>query len=197
VEIKTAEKITDQKWLNLFRVNWHNRGKTGEWIFASRKEEPKHGKAIPDPDAVIIVPIHVRRDHMGEHRKLITVREFRISIGDYEYSLPAGLRTDGESITDCAKRELKEETGLILTTIKRISPCIYSSTGLSDESVTMVFCECAGEISEAGLEETEVLTVHPLDIEQITQLSKNYHVKQSCKLWPLLLMFSLTKTLEI
>ena len=199
MKVGEIQKITDQKWLNLFRTRWENRGQTGEWIFASRKEMPKPGKEMPEADAVIIVPIHVHKNPVNhkEIRRLIVNREFRIPLDDYEYGFPAGIKMPGEAITDCAKRELKEETGLTLTEIKRISPPIYSSTGLTDESVVMVFAECSGEVSDEGLDATEELTVQFLDISQVSLLASNHHLKQSCKLWPVLMMFSLLGDLKL
>lgn len=199
MQVSETKKITDLRWLNLFRRRWENRGQTGEWIFASRKEEPKSGKEMPEADAVIIVPIHVQKNPANhvETRRLVVLREFRIPLGDYEYGFPAGIKMPGEAVIDCAKRELKEETGLQLTVIKRVSPPIYSSTGLTDESVVMVFAECQGEVSDTGLDATEELTVNLLDIQQVSLLCCNHHMKQSSKLWPVLMMFSLLGKMEL
>lgn len=183
--VHKPHKITDNKWLNLFQVSWSNRNKEGSWIFTSRKESPQENKEV---DAVVIVPFYDNR--------LVITREFRIPVNDYEYSFPAGLKNDNESIAECAKRELLEETGLNLTQIKLVSPVMYSSTGLSDESFVMVFCDCEGKISTEGLEASEELSIHLLDIEQIKELYKNYTVKHSCKLWPVLFLFANLGTLK-
>jgi ADP-ribose pyrophosphatase len=187
--VNKPEKLTDFPWLNIFKITWNNQGKSGEWIYTSRKNMPSVGTDMPRTDAVIIVPIH-------RNKHLIVIKEFRIPLGDYEYSFPAGL-IGNESVVDCAKRELKEETGLDLTGIIQVSPPLYSSSGLSDESVVMVFCECDGEVSDKQREITEDISVLFLDIEQIGSLCNNHNVKQSCKLWPVLMLFKLLGTLEI
>ena len=57
LKLSLPEKLTSHKWLNLFRVAWSGSPATGgsakgEWIFASRRDEPK---AWPIPaDAVVI-----------------------------------------------------------------------------------------------------------------------------------------------
>jgi ADP-ribose pyrophosphatase len=186
------EKLTDYSWLNLYKVRWNNEGKKGEWIYASRKENKDN------IDAVVIVPIHVLRNPFTnkEWKRLVVIKEFRIPINDYEYTFPAGLKDEKESVMDCAHRELREETGLSLTRVLKVSPPIYSATGLSDESAVMVFCECTGEISGENREATEEISVNLLDLEQINKLCNNYQVKQSGKLWPVLFMFQSLNSLE-
>lgn len=190
MEVKPPQKLTDQKWLNLFNVQWQNNGQSGDWVFASRKEHPG---TSDEPDAVIVVPIHVQ----DGFRRLVVVREFRVPINGYEYAFPAGLKLPSEAVIDCAKRELKEETGLQLTTLKRVSPRLHSSAGLSDESFVMVFTECIGDVSGEGREASEEMSVHFLDINQVTDLCVNYKIKQCGKLWPVLYLFSLRGTLEM
>jgi len=193
MKIGKPEKLTNFNWLNLFCTPWNNKNQGGLWLFASRKTSPEIHVKSPVPDAVIIVPVHVDK----EVRRLVVCREFRIPIGDYEYAFPAGLIQPGESVIECAQRELKEETGLQLTVLKRLSPSIYSSTGLSDESVMMVFCECIGTICGNGREALEEMSICLLDLDQIEELCSNDKVKQSCKLWPILFMFTNLGTLEL
>ena len=41
------------------------------------------------------------------------MRQFRPAVEDYTLELPAGLIEPGETPEECARRELKEETGLV------------------------------------------------------------------------------------
>src|ERR1700679_571302 len=101
-EIRKVTKLTDYKWLNLFDVEYINRnGEVGHWTFASRKKNPVPGPGPSVSDAVVIVPIHTSG-------KLVTIREFRIPLGDYENAFPAGLVKPGESPEEVAGRELEE-----------------------------------------------------------------------------------------
>src|SRR5207248_2358368 len=136
------------------------------------------------PDAVFIVPI--LKTPLGN--RLVVLREFRVPLGDYEISFPAGLQEPGESIETTARRELAEETGLALTQILAVSPPVVSTAGLSDESATIAFVECTGEPGTAGADHSEEIEVLILDYDSIVSLRQS-RAKFSAKAWCLLLMF--------
>jgi len=185
ITVAKIQKITDYRWINLFSVDYATaNGKKGNWIFASRKQQPKLGVESLIADAVVIVPILKN----GQKRKLVTIKEFRIPLGDYEHSFPAGLYDQNETAEDVAKRELKEETGLDLTKILYIGPPCVSSAGLSDESVVYVVCECTGTVTTDGNEGSEDITVNILDLDGIRTLRSGLE-KISAKALPFMLMF--------
>ena len=78
------------------------------------------GGASVAGDAVVVVPYHTG------YKKLVVTREFRVTLGDYEYGFPAGLIEKGESVEQATRRELTEETGLSVTRFTRISPPVYT-----------------------------------------------------------------------
>jgi ADP-ribose pyrophosphatase len=161
------KKATGRKWLHLFNMPYTTKdGKQGVWAYASRKANPQVGTDPIKADAVVIVPLLKN----GRSRKLVTIKEFRIPLGDYEHGVPAGLYDPNETAEVVAKRELKEETGLKLTKVLYVSPPCVSSAGLSDESVVYVVCECTGEISNDGNESTEDITINVLDLDQVRAL---------------------------
>ena len=49
-----------------------------------------------------------------ENGKLLLNREFRMAAGDWIYNFPSGMIDPGETPSQAAKRELEEETGLIM-----------------------------------------------------------------------------------
>lgn len=174
-------------WLNLFEVNYLSKsGKPGKWSFASREREPVLGPGPLHVGAVVIVPLL----RAGDDTRLVVVREFRIPLGDYEYGFPAGLCDGDESPADTAARELREETGLKLTKVLRVSPTVISSAGLSDEAVRILFVECEGTPTTAHCEGTEDIQVHLLDRAAALRLAESGE-KISGKAWPILLMFGL------
>jgi ADP-ribose pyrophosphatase len=133
VKIKNAQKLTDLKWLNMFDVSYRDKnGHNKSWQVATRADQPKcvSGR-FTAPDAVVIVPYHTSEN------KIVITREYRVALADIEYGFPAGLIDDGESIEQAVRRELKEETGLDLTRVINTSPALYSSAGMTDESVAM------------------------------------------------------------
>ena len=120
----TVKKLTDYKWLNLFKLNSVNaKGKAVDWIFASRKNDPFKNN---DPDAVVIV---ATVDTI-EGKKIVITKEYRAPINDYEYGFPAGLIDTDKTIEYTVENELKEETGLNLKKIIGKSNIVVSSAGL-------------------------------------------------------------------
>jgi ADP-ribose pyrophosphatase len=181
----TLKKLTDLRWLNLFEIEYQDKnGRRGKWEFVSRKAHPVPGPAPLESDAVFIVPI--LKTPVGN--RLVAVREFRVPLGDYEISFPAGLMEPGENVETTARRELAEETGLTLTKVLAVSPPVVSTAGLSDESVAIAFVECTGNPGTAGAEHSEEIEVLILDYEAMASLRRS-PAKFSAKAWCLLLMF--------
>jgi ADP-ribose pyrophosphatase len=184
---QTLKRLTDLRWLNLFEVEYeHSSGKLGKWQFASRRAQPALSIEPLKPDAVFIVPLLQTPDG---HR-LVMTKEFRVPLGDYEYSCPAGLKEADEEIDTTIRRELAEETGLTLTKILATSPVTVTSAGLADETAVIAFVECEGTPHTRnvdGLEEIEVLV---LGYEEVQTLRKS-SAKLSAKAWLVLLMFEI------
>ncbi len=186
MEIKSADKLTDLKWLNMFEVAYvDENGRSRSWQIASRSKAPKciTGK-YNMPDAVVIVPFHTAEN------KVVVTREYRVPLADYEYGFPAGLIDPGETIEQTSRRELQEETGLIVTRFLKISPPLYSSAGMTDESVVMVYVECDGQPSTAGNTGSELIEVQLVTRTQASQMCKNPALKFDVKAWLVLAGFA-------
>lgn len=75
----------------------------------------------------------------GKEDRLFLNHEYRYPVGQFVLSVPAGLfDKENEDIFDVAKREIKEETGLEVKEIRLISPLLFSSPGMTDETNAMV-----------------------------------------------------------
>jgi ADP-ribose pyrophosphatase len=183
------KKLTNQKWLNLFLVDYNLKNRKSSWIMASRKQNPIDD--APEPDAVVIIP----KVTTPEGTKLVLIEEFRVPIWDYEFGFPAGLIEPDQSIELTIKRELKEETGLDLINIESTSKPVYSSAGLSDESCVMAIVNATGTPSAEHLEPGEIIKTHLLNTQQIRQLLDS-DKKIAAKAWPLLYCFAHKPTLD-
>ena len=186
VEIKGSRKLTAEKWLNLFKVSYISR--TGDerfWQMASRQKEPKCiAGGYRQPDAVVIVPFHTGAN------KMVVTREYRVPLNDYEYGFPAGLVNSGESVEQAARRELMEETGLTISRFIKISPPLYSSAGMTDESVAMAYVECEGEPSTSANTDSELIDILLISAEEALRLLSDPNLKFDAKAWLILSQFA-------
>ena len=186
MEIKSADKLTNLKWLNMFDVDYVDQdGRHRSWQIASRSKAPKciTGQ-FNMPDAVVIVPFHT------DENKVVIIKEYRVPLADYEYGFPAGLIDPGETIEQTARRELQEETGLTVTRFLKISAPVYSSAGMTDESVAMVYVECEGQPSTAGNTSSELIEVQLVSRTQASRMCENPTLKFDVKAWLVLVRFS-------
>ena len=186
MKIKEAIKLAESKWLNLFDIRWVDKsGNDRSWQMVSRESEPKYFTGQFEPgDAVVVVPYHTGYD------KLVVTREFRVPLGDYEYGFPAGLIEKGESVEQATRRELTEETGLTVTRFTRISPPVYTTTGISDESVVMVYVECTGEPTSRFNTRSEVIEVILASSKDAETLCSKRDLKFDAKAWLVILNFA-------
>lgn len=175
-KILAAEQVAGSKWLALkrLRYQWEGEGEK-TWEFVTRPT--RKGQS----DAVVIVPF------LKNPNRLVVIGEFRLPLNDYEIALPAGLIDGNESAEDAARRELKEETGLDISKVLAVSPPLYSSAGLTDENVVMVFCECTGEVTSVSNAE-ERIEVFAIDLKGVESILDEPPCSMSARLWPLLQM---------
>ena len=192
MKIKRADKLTNRNWLNMFDVAYIDaQGGQKSWEIVTRSNEPKCITGKYDmPDAVVIVPFH------RPENKLVLTREYRIPLADFEIGFPAGLIDPGETVEQATRRELHEETGLQVTRFLKISPALYSSAGMTDESIAMVYVECAGEPSTDGNRGAELINVQFVSPSQASKLCDQPTLKFDAKAWLVLARYAEKGTIE-
>lgn len=110
--------------------------------------------------AVAILPLF-------ENGDTLLVGQFRYPLQQYHWELPMGGAPENESILDCAKRELQEETGFSAQNWQQILTTHLSNSITQEVGYTFV----AKELQEGqmALEETEDITLQRLPFEQVFQ----------------------------
>lgn len=186
MKINNVKKITDCKYLNLFSITYKDQvNKEKQWIFASRSKRLNPlEKDYTQPDAVVIVPYHKQEE------KLVVIKEFRVALGGYQYGFPAGLVDKGESVEEAGKRELYEETGLIVTKKIKKSPAIFSSSGMTDESISLLYVECEGIPTSRFNEASEDIEVMLLSRKQASDIVHDNQIRFDVKSWLVLNSFA-------
>lgn len=180
--ILSIEKTTDNRFLNMYNLHYENKlGQKKLYFVASRSKDAEHLKMktrVNKPDGVIIYSIY------GEKRdRMVLVRQYRLSIDDYIYELPAGLVDEGETFAQAGARELKEETGLDfepLTVDEMYHKPFFTTIGMTDESCATVYGYASGTVSSEGLEASEQLEVVLADRAEIRRILKEENVSMNC-----------------
>ncbi len=191
MHIQKIEQLTHEKWLNLYAATFEHDGHNGRWVYASRQSQPQTKHSA---EAVIIVPVLRMRN---KRPRLVMVKEFRIPVGDYVYAFPAGLIDPGESIEEAARRELREETGLEVVAVHRVTQPLYSSSGLTDEAVSMIFVDArAMPKKQPKLDASEDLQVLLLDFPAICRLCDDRSVRIEARAWTILYSYQQLGRLE-
>ncbi|MCI8416129.1 MAG: NUDIX hydrolase [Lachnospiraceae bacterium] len=180
--VQGVTQVTNNRFLNFYTMDVVNtKGKEQSYYLASRAKSPQELKLTTGKnkaDGVIIYALY------GEKQdRVVLIRQYRYSIGDYIYEFPAGLVDEGEDFQTAGKRELKEETGLDFHPIP-VNPLYsrpyFTTIGMTDEACAAVYGTATGTISKEGLEDTEDIEVLLADKEQVRQILSKEHVSLMC-----------------
>jgi ADP-ribose pyrophosphatase len=87
---------------------------------------------IRHPGASAIVPF--LSDPSGPDPQILLIRQYRYAADGYLYEVPAGRLEAGEAPVDCARRELREETGCEAEHFDLMTS-VYTTPGFTDEVI--------------------------------------------------------------
>ena len=143
-----VETILDKKFIRVFDLQYKE---GGHYFDATRrsiddlaaiKTDEQFKKMLPDAASCVVI---VKTD--GEDDRLLLTYEYRYPAGRFLLGVPAGLMDKEDEdcenpILETAKREIHEETGIIVDESKDnlsvINPLVFSSPGMTDESNALV-----------------------------------------------------------
>lgn len=137
----------------------------GKFVVAKRRGRWEYAARPPGIRAVVILAIDA-----GE---VILVEQYRVPLGRYCLELPAGLIGDEDSRDDdgplaSAERELEEETGYRAAQIEDLGE-FYSSSGMFEESFTLVKATGLSRVGDGGGTEHENILVHRVPLGRVAQ----------------------------
>ena len=104
--------------------------------------------------------------------EIVLVKQYRKAIEDFLLELPAGKLEYEEDPLECAKRELKEETGYTASSTELISET-FASPGYSTEKI-YIFLAQGLVAGESDLDEDEYL-----EIEKLIEMIDNNKIADS------------------
>ena len=167
MELIGFEKVKDGKYLKNYEITYKNKaGKEKKYEIVSRRELKDATDLGAAPSGVSIIATC--------NGKLLLLKEFRMGVNREIYNLCAGMIEKGETIEECIKRELYEETGLKLKKIKKILPPSFAAVAISDTTTYLAFVEVEGEITDIHTSANEQIKGGLYDKEQVTKLIEMY-----------------------
>lgn len=158
------EKVKDGKYLKNYEITYLNKaGKEKKYEIVSRRELSGIDDVGSTPSGVSIVATS------GD--KMLLLHEFRMGVNRYVYNLCAGMIEENETIEECISRELFEETGLQVKTIKKVLPPSYAAVAISDTTTYIAFVEAQGEIDDhtSDNEQIEAKFYTKAEIQQLLE----------------------------
>ena len=175
-------KQTDNRYVNLYFLEAESKsGRVVHYSMASRSksiDELKLRTRKNKEDGVSVYAVYGK-----ERDRVVLVRQYRYSIDDYIYEMPAGLCEPGEEFHDAAVREMHEETGLTFTPLKAdrmFEEPRFTTIGMTDESVATVFGYAEGEVSTRFQEDAEEIRVVLADNEEVRRILREEKVSMQC-----------------
>ena len=182
VSIDKITQKTHNRFVNLYDLDvTHRNGEASHYYVASRAKTEKDLKLVTrenHPDGVIIYALYG-----PAHDKVVLIRQYRYTLGDYVYEFPAGLVEKGEDFSEAAVREMHEETGLVLTPLDVLpmyEEARFTTVGLTDESCATVYGYAEGTVSNRFIEDSEELEIVIADRDEVRRILREEKVAIMC-----------------
>ena len=97
----------------------------------------------------------------ADQHRVALLKQFRSTTGRFYYELPAGLIEEGESLLEAARREVKEETGIIVSNLRQVSfgPNLLDPSKSNEDfgvAVGTAFCQSSRKLDDNEVISSEI-----------------------------------------
>jgi ADP-ribose pyrophosphatase len=107
-------------------------------------------------------------DPAGDDPQILLLKQYRSAAEDYLYEIPAGRLDPGEDPADCARRELKEETGCSASSVEHLLT-FYTTPGFTDEKIHLFMATGLTE-GQSGRETDEFIEVQTFPLSRALEM---------------------------
>lgn len=163
MKLQKINKVREGKYLKNYELVYENRaGHEKKYEIVSHHEIRDISEIGSKVSGVSIVAVY--------QGKLLLLREFRMGVDRFVYNLCAGMKEEGETMEECIRRELYEETGLSLKKIYHILKPAFAAVSICDILNQIAFVEAEGEINDSHMSENEWIQAAFYTKEEVAHL---------------------------
>ena len=141
-------------------------------------------EVIRHPGSASIVPL------LNDGR-VVLIQQFRPSLEQVIWEIPAGTLGPGEDPLGCARRELMEECGYQGNRFEKLGE-ILPAPGYCDERIHLFVATDLTPCAQ-HLDEDECLTIHPLPFEEAVDMIRRGEIQDATTIVGLLLAYPACK----
>jgi ADP-ribose pyrophosphatase len=130
---------------------------------------------IRHPGASAVLPFLT--DPRGDDPQVLLIKQYRYAADGYLYEVPAGRLEAGELPIECARRELREETGCEADVIAPLTT-VYTTPGFTDELIHL-FMATGVRHGQAAREADEFMTAERMSLAQALELIRDGEIRDA------------------
>jgi ADP-ribose pyrophosphatase len=142
---------------------------------------------VAHPGATAIVP-------MISDARVLLLKQYRHSLREYIWEIPAGTLDPQESVIDCAKRELIEETGYSAKKWEKLGS-FTPVPGYSDERIH-IYLAADLQPARQNLDKDEIINVHEVDLSEAMEMIEKGEIQDAKSITGLFLARDRVKSLS-
>ena len=167
----SEELLHSTRWLQLKTLTYQDESKTiRKWDCVERSTRTSD---IDGVDIIATLDAIPESDQEEGGKYVILISQYRPPMRNYCIEFPAGLSDAGETAEETARREMLEETGLMVEKVNRVSPILGMEVGLTNANCKIIYCQVQSiKISERPkqqLEDDENITIHFVKLSNIME----------------------------